>query len=215
MGDEPFLSRWSRRKEALRRGDLPPPEPPRPVAVPAQVPAAPAGPAAVVAPADTAAIEPPAAPPQPTLDEARALTPQSDFRRFVGRDVDPAVRHTALKTLFSDPHFNVMDGLDTYIEDYGRPDPIPAAMLARLSQSAYLGLAPPEPPTDGRSPTAPVSDASGPTTEAPPAATSDADGDPPAAPDAAAPAERADADGTASPDASPRADTVPPTGSPA
>ena len=30
-----------------------------------------------------------------------------------------------MKKLFSDPHFNVMDGLDTYIDDYGKPDPIP------------------------------------------------------------------------------------------
>ena len=41
-----------------------------------------------------------------------------------------------MKKLFSDPHFNVMDGLDTYIDDYGKPDPIPLSMLRRMNQSA-------------------------------------------------------------------------------
>ena len=45
-----------------------------------------------------------------------------------------------MKKLFSDPHFNVMDGLDTYIDDYGKPDPIPLSMLRRMNQSAVLGL---------------------------------------------------------------------------
>ena len=41
-----------------------------------------------------------------------------------------------MKKLFADPHFNVMDGLDTYIDDYGKPDPIPQSMLRQLDQSA-------------------------------------------------------------------------------
>ena len=45
-----------------------------------------------------------------------------------------------MKKLFSDPHFNVMDGLDIYIDDYGKPDPIPLSMLRRMNQSAALGL---------------------------------------------------------------------------
>ena len=43
--------------------------------------------------------------------------------------------NAALKKLFSDPHFNVMDGLDTYIDDYGKPDPIPPSMLRAHSQN--------------------------------------------------------------------------------
>ena len=49
-------------------------------------------------------------------------------------------KNAALKTLFTDPHFTVMDGLDTYIEDYGLPDPIPLAMLRQMTQSKVLGL---------------------------------------------------------------------------
>jgi hypothetical protein len=69
-----------------------------------------------------------------------ALTPESDYARFVAREVTPEVRNAALKKLFSDPHFNVMDGLDTYIEDYGIPNPIPPEMLRLMSQTQFLGL---------------------------------------------------------------------------
>ncbi len=79
------------------------------------------------------------------MEEARALTPESDFRRFVTPEVEPDVRHAALKQLFADPHFNRMDGLDTYIDDYGKPDPIPAAMLRKMTQSALLNLFADEP----------------------------------------------------------------------
>ncbi|GMV48197.1 MAG: hypothetical protein AMXMBFR66_35950 [Pseudomonadota bacterium] len=81
----------------------------------------------------------PAAPP-PTLADVDALGRDADFARFVVRDVAPEVRNAALKKLFADPHFNVMDGLDTYIDDYGRPDPLPPGMLRRLAQSSLLGL---------------------------------------------------------------------------
>jgi hypothetical protein len=40
--------------------------------------------------------------------------------------------------LFQDPHFNVMDGLDTYIDDYTKADPIPEAMLRGLNQARGL-----------------------------------------------------------------------------
>jgi hypothetical protein len=54
--------------------------------------------------------------------------------------VTPEVKNAALKTLFTDPHFNLMDGLDTYIDDYGKPDPLPAGMLRKMLQSQALGL---------------------------------------------------------------------------
>lgn len=78
--------------------------------------------------------------PPATLDDVARLTPDSDYARFVARDVDPGVRNAAMKKLFSDPQFNVMDGLDVYIDDYGKPDPLPPGMLRRLAQSRYLGL---------------------------------------------------------------------------
>ena len=78
--------------------------------------------------------------PLPTLDDVARLTRHSDYSRFVLPGVEPGVRNAALKKLFSDPHFNIMDGLDTYIDDYGKPDPIPLSMLRAMNQSAVLGL---------------------------------------------------------------------------
>jgi hypothetical protein len=78
--------------------------------------------------------------PSPTLDDVTRLTRESDFTRFVAPGVDSAVRNAAMKKLFTDPHFNVMDGLDTYIDDYGKPDPIEPAFLRRMNQARDLGL---------------------------------------------------------------------------
>ncbi|MEY2875605.1 MAG: hypothetical protein RLZZ373_2976 [Pseudomonadota bacterium] len=130
-----FLSRWSRRKAQVRQGAPVAALPPMPVVAKpvARVEPVPATPAPVAEP-------PPPAQPAPTLADVAQLTPASDFTRFVARGVDPSVKNAALKTLFTDPHFNVMDGLDTYIEDYGLPDPIPLAMLRQMTQSKVLGL---------------------------------------------------------------------------
>ena len=140
-----FLGRWSRRKQDVQAGkpvqDPPPPArtpapqmaPPSPSPAPVAAVAAPAVPAAPVTPA-------PDAPPPPTLADAEALTPASDFKPFVSRAVSPEVRNLAMKKLFSDPHFNVMDGLDIYIGDYTQPDPLPAGMLRKMASAHALGF---------------------------------------------------------------------------
>ncbi|MDD2742878.1 MAG: DUF3306 domain-containing protein [Rhodocyclaceae bacterium] len=69
--------------------------------------------------------------PQKLLAE---LGPDSDFTVFLKEEVSEAVRRQAMKTLFADPHFNVMDGLDIYIDDYSISDPIPDEMMATLHQ---------------------------------------------------------------------------------
>ena len=74
------------------------------------------------------------------MEDVQTLTPQSDFRRYVAGDVDPAVKHAAMRKLFSDPHFNVMDGLDIYIDDYNTPNPMPASMLRKMASAHFLGL---------------------------------------------------------------------------
>ncbi|OWW21331.1 DUF3306 domain-containing protein [Noviherbaspirillum denitrificans] len=76
--------------------------------------------------------------PAPTLDDVALLTPDADFSRFVAPGVDETVRRSAMKKLFADPHFNVMDGLDVYIEDYHSFTPIPAAVLAALHHAQSL-----------------------------------------------------------------------------
>jgi len=145
--DETFLSRWSRRKAEVRQETVAPVPPAPPPASAADAPVAAAVPAtdAMAAPRDEPATREPvgtdrAPAPPPTLDEVKALTPASDFTRFVAPGVDAEVKNAAMKKLFADPHFNVMDGLDTYIDDYGRADPIPKAMLRQMVQARMLGL---------------------------------------------------------------------------
>ncbi|WP_418316626.1 DUF3306 domain-containing protein [Piscinibacter sakaiensis] len=149
-GDEGFLSRWSRRKVEVKTRPVAEPVLPEAAQPPAQRPPAAVAPApAPAAPATQNKAEPPragiaepaeTAPPKPTLADVESLTRDDSFARFVARDVDPDVRNAAMKKLFSDPHYNVMDGLDIYIDDYGKPDPIPLAMLRKMAQSHALGL---------------------------------------------------------------------------
>ena len=75
---------------------------------------------------------------EPKLPLVEQLNLESDYSAFFHPKVDEKLRREALRKLFSDPHFNVMDGLDVYIEDYGKPDPIPPEMLARLIESNPL-----------------------------------------------------------------------------
>ena len=72
------------------------------------------------------------------MDDVAQLTSDSDFSAFVARGVDAAVRRTALKKLFADPHFNAMDGLDVYIDDYTKPSPVTEAMLASLEHAKQV-----------------------------------------------------------------------------
>lgn len=152
--DSGFLSRWSRRKAQVRQGVVPV-EPP---------PAASVAVAPVAAPVETGPVPVdvvPAAPPPPTLADVAMLDRDSDYARFVAPGVDSTVKNAALKKLFSDPHFNVMDGLDTYIDDYGLPDPLPDGMLRQMAQSQFLGLFSDE-PDEGDVPAAPVPASPGP-----------------------------------------------------
>jgi hypothetical protein len=72
---------------------------------------------------------------RPALPPIDSLTFDSDFKAFMHSKVEESVKRAALKKLFSDPRFNVMDGLDTYIDDYTKSDPIPDEMLARLDHA--------------------------------------------------------------------------------
>ena len=76
----------------------------------------------------------------PTLEDVLKLTQDSDFSAYVKPGIDPEVQKAAMQKLFSDPRYNIMDGLDIYIDDYSKPDPIPLEMLKRMNQSQMLGL---------------------------------------------------------------------------
>lgn len=131
-----FLSRWSRRKLAAVAqaeavvpvaGESPAPlrsEAADPLSV---VPAAPDGAASAETLAGAAA--------EAGLPPVESLSLSSDFTAFLKDEVSEALRRKALHKLFSDPHFNQMDGLDIYIDDYSRPDPIPPEILAKLQHA--------------------------------------------------------------------------------
>lgn len=155
-----FIGRWSRRKQAVQTG-IPVQEPLPVVVTPAAPPPA-RGAAAPQPVADPpiASAEAEAALPLPTLEDVQALTPQSDFKPFMASKVAPEVKNAAMKKLFTDPHFNVMDGLDIYIDDYSRPDPLPQSMLRKMASAQFLNLVEPEPnapdPGTPRQPAAPA-----------------------------------------------------------
>jgi hypothetical protein len=74
------------------------------------------------------------APPPVPLPSVDSLTFESDFKGFMQGKVEEGIKRAALKKLFADPRFNVMDGLDTYIADYTKSDTIPEEMFERLAR---------------------------------------------------------------------------------
>lgn len=137
-GDKDFLRRWSRLKAESRQAAV---EPKRE--------GVPSKPAEAAPEADSTAT------PLPTLDSLQGMA--SEYREFLRPGVDEPTRRAALKKLFDDPHFNTMDGLDVYIDDYTREDPIPEQMLRALNQAKGLifdaeeaGDKPSEPTADGK-----------------------------------------------------------------
>ena len=133
--DSGFLSRWARRKTEVLKGK-PLDEP---VAAAASVPLPASAPASVTQagmsqPAPLPGNEPDAETQKKllSLDDVARLTNDSDFKPFMAQEVGPEVRNAAMKKLFADPHYNVMDGLDIYIDDYSKPDPIPESMLRQM-----------------------------------------------------------------------------------
>ena len=116
-----FLNRWSKRK-AGKQDDL--------VEQPKEVVQ---NPAPISTDED---VKPPA-----SLEDVEKIDRfDPDFSAFMKPNVDPVVQQAALKKMFTDPHFNVMDGLDIYIDDYSKPDPLPPGMLERMVQSDMLNL---------------------------------------------------------------------------
>ena len=136
MPEEGFLKRWSRLKATGSEAEAPPrPAPAAPVSTPVFAPVSAPITAPVTAPVPVQADAPPQDRPLPTLEDAARLTPDADFSGFVAKDVDKSVQRLALKKLFADPHFHVMDGLDMYMDDYNKPSPVSAAMLAALDHA--------------------------------------------------------------------------------
>ena len=134
-GEPTFLRRWSQRKLAAARE----------AATPAPVPGAAAAPAGR---ASRRRRRPPR-PRRPRAGDGAAgfppstsLTFDSDFRAFLGPKVEEGTRRAALRKLFSDPRFNVMDGLDVYIDDYSKFEPVTPEVLKQMTHAATSSTRP-------------------------------------------------------------------------
>jgi hypothetical protein len=108
LQDEPFLARWSRRKQ-----DAAEPE------VAAELPAE-------VAAEEPAALTDADMPPLESLDE------NSDYQGFFSPKVTEALRQQALQKLFRSSCFNVCDGLDDYAEDFTHFEKLGNVVTAEL-----------------------------------------------------------------------------------
>ena len=132
--DENFVSRWSRRKSEARKAEEKPAEPaPPPELAP---PAAPAVSNAGAAPSGAGVQSAVAAPQLPPVESLKGLA--SDYRGFMQPGVDDNVKRSALKRLFSDPHFENFERFEAYCEDYTQGEPIPLAMLKTLEHAKGL-----------------------------------------------------------------------------
>ena len=133
-----FLQRWSRRKQAVREGVVPADVAAEGTARPAAIapqPVAQTSPGSNPSPdADSSAD--PGKTELPSLDSLHGL--QSDYLDFMQPKVAQHLKRAALKKLFADPHFNVIDRFEAYSEDYTQADPIPEAMLRGLNQAKGL-----------------------------------------------------------------------------
>ena len=139
---QPFLSRWSQRKLSdAQEAEAD---------------------AAALKPAEETAPVPPTDADMPPLD---SLDETSDFSGFLSPGVSQGLRQLALRKLFSNPSFNVCDGLDDYAEDFTNftklGDIITADMRHRLQQEAEkLAQATPHPDDQVNEPVPPAQQAS-------------------------------------------------------
>ncbi|KCV63593.1 DUF3306 domain-containing protein [Bordetella bronchiseptica] len=226
MSQDPasFLGRWSRRKSEARQQAETAVEPAAGVAQAPLADAPPVGapdiaarPEAAPERADAAPVQAPGPAvdagtelPLPTLDDVRALTLDSDFSRFVAGGVSPDVKNAALKKLFTDPHYNVMDGLDVYIDDYTQLEGLPQETVRRMASAKVFSLFEDDAPTPEQGGPADGASSTGPRTPDAMAVPDAAPAGPASAPDAIQSAlPRDDAAGPAGgplPDAEPRRD---------
>lgn len=107
---EAFLNRWSRVKREVKAGAVPP--------------------GTVEVPADKPVL--------PSLEALVAQGLEADFTPFMQQGVEAATKRAAIQQLFKQPVFNVMDGLDVYIEDFNIYEPLTAAELPGLAHARGL-----------------------------------------------------------------------------
>ncbi|HWT54306.1 MAG TPA: DUF3306 domain-containing protein [Rhodocyclaceae bacterium] len=106
---EAFLDRWSRVKREVKAGAVPP-----------------------------GTVEAAEAPRLPSLEMLATQGLEADFVPFMQKGVAEATKRAAIQQLFKQPVFNVMDGLDVYIEDFNIYKPLTAAELPGLAHARAI-----------------------------------------------------------------------------
>lgn len=138
---ENFLSRWSKRKLEVRAQEKLAEEAP---VVQAAVPlqgldsgqGAVAGELSTPKPVEQTATQPDL--PLPTEEDLHAVKQGGDIKAFMVDKVSTELKNKAFKALFSRPEFNVMDGLDIYIDDYSKFTPLSQEDIAKMTLSKQL-----------------------------------------------------------------------------
>lgn len=133
--DEPFVRRWSRRKQAARerdgtaRDEQPDTASEQPAAGGASAEPGERGSAPAAADAGDDHAEAPTDGDMPPIE---SLDADSDYSGFMSPRVSESLRRMALRKLFGMSAFNVRDGLDDYDVDYTSFEPLGATVTADM-----------------------------------------------------------------------------------
>lgn len=76
--------------------------------------------------------------PLPTEEDLQAVEQGGDIKAFMVEKVSTELKNKAFKALFSRPEFNVMDGLDIYIDDYNKFTPLSQEDIGKMTLSKQL-----------------------------------------------------------------------------
>jgi len=123
-GDEPFFSRWARLKKESR--DIPAGDATDGAAPPAALTPddGAAGDEQAPAAANAEAAEDQAAAPSLELPPLESLTAESDFSAFMQPGVDSTLRSAALRKMWQNPIYGVVDDLDPFRADFAAFTPL-------------------------------------------------------------------------------------------
>lgn len=138
---ENFLSRWSKRKLEVRaREKLAEDAPDLQVSVPLQGSDANQANAVSELGDSQPKAQTPSQPelPLPTEADLLAVKQGGDIKAFMVDKVSTELKNKAFKALFSRPEFNVMDGLDIYIDDYNKFTPLSQEDIGKMTLSKQL-----------------------------------------------------------------------------
>lgn len=138
---ENFLSRWSKRKLEVRAREKQAEDAPElQLSAPFQGSDTTHGDAVSELADSQPKAQTPSQPelPLPTEADLLAVKQGGDIKAFMVDKVSTELKNKAFKALFSRPEFNVMDGLDIYIDDYNKFTPLSQEDIGKMTLSKQL-----------------------------------------------------------------------------